>query len=45
MITSLPMMYKVICNLLLDKFMDDLIIPILAVTSEQERNESSNKIY
>lgn len=40
MITSLPMMNEVIGNPLLDKFMKDLIIQILAMVSEQERNES-----
>lgn len=40
MITSLPMMSEVIGNPLLDKFMKDLIIQILAMISEQERNES-----
>ena len=37
MITSLPMMNEVIGNPLLDKFMKDLIIQILAMVSEQER--------
>ena len=36
MITSLPMMNEVIGNPLLDKFMKDLIIQILAMVSEQE---------
>uniref|UniRef100_UPI0009388657 Recombinase Sin n=1 Tax=Staphylococcus aureus TaxID=1280 RepID=UPI0009388657 len=40
MITSLPMMNEVTGNPLLDKFMKDLIIRILAMVSEQERNES-----
>ena len=40
MITSLPMMNEVIGNPLLDKFMKGLIIQILAMVSEQERNES-----
>jgi DNA invertase Pin-like site-specific DNA recombinase len=40
MITSLPMMNEVIGNPLLDKFMKDLIVQILAMVSEQERNES-----
>ncbi len=40
MITSLPMMNEVIGNHLLDKFMKDLIIQILAMVSEQERNEN-----
>jgi DNA invertase Pin-like site-specific DNA recombinase len=44
MITSLPMMNEVIGNLLLDKFMKDLIIQeILAMVSEQERNESKRR--
>jgi DNA invertase Pin-like site-specific DNA recombinase len=36
MITSLPMMNEVIGNPLLDKFMKDLIVQILAMVSEQE---------
>src|SRR5699024_8549088 len=43
MITSLPMMNEVIGNPLLDKFMKDLIIQILAMISEQERNESKRR--
>ncbi|MCR1798100.1 recombinase family protein [Staphylococcus warneri] len=43
MITSLPMMNEVIDNPLLDKFMKDLIIQILAMISEQERNESKRR--
>lgn len=43
MITSLPMMNEVIGNTLLDKFMKDLIIQILAMVSEQERNESKRR--
>jgi DNA invertase Pin-like site-specific DNA recombinase len=43
MITSLPMMNEVIGNPLLDKFMKDLIIQILAMVSEQERNESKKR--
>jgi DNA invertase Pin-like site-specific DNA recombinase len=43
MITSLPMMNGVIGNPLLDKFMKDLIIQILAMVSEQERNESKRR--
>ena len=39
MITSLPMMNEAIGNPLLDKFMKDLITQILAMVSEQERNE------
>jgi DNA invertase Pin-like site-specific DNA recombinase len=43
MITGLPMMNEVIGNPLLDKFMKDLIIQILAMVSEQERNESKRR--
>ena len=43
MITSLPMMNEVIGNPLLDKFMKDLIVQILAMFSEQERNESKRR--
>ncbi|WP_288174177.1 recombinase family protein [Streptococcus pneumoniae] len=43
MITSLPMMNEVVGNPLLDKFMKDLIIQILAMVSEQERNESKRR--
>jgi DNA invertase Pin-like site-specific DNA recombinase len=43
MITSLPMMNEVIGNPLLDKFMKDLIIQILAMLSEKERNESKRR--
>ena len=43
MITSLPMMNEVIGNPLLDKFMKDLIIQILAMISEQEINESKRR--
>ena len=43
MITSLPMMNEVIGNPLFDKFMKDLIIQILAMVSEQERNESKRR--
>ena len=43
MITSLPMMNEIIGNPLLDKFMKDLIIQILAMISEQERNESRRR--
>lgn len=38
-ITSLPLMAEAIGNPLLDKFIKDLIIPILAVIAEQERTE------
>ena len=43
MITSLPMMNEVIGNPLLDKFMKDLIVQILAIVSEQERNKSKRR--
>ena len=43
MITSLPMMNEVISNPLLGKFMKDLIVQILAMVSEQERNESKRR--
>lgn len=43
MITSLPMMNEVIGNPLLDKFMKDLIVQILAMISEQERAESKRR--
>src|SRR5699024_8318004 len=43
MITSLTMMNEVIGNPLLDKFMKVLIIQILAMISEQERNESKRR--
>ncbi|KKI62979.1 MULTISPECIES: recombinase family protein [Staphylococcus] len=43
MITSLPMMNEVIGNPLLDKFMKDLIVQILAMVSEHERNESKRR--
>jgi DNA invertase Pin-like site-specific DNA recombinase len=43
MITSLPMMNEVIGNPLLDKFMKDLIVQILAMVFEQERNESKRR--
>lgn len=43
MITSLPMMNEEIGNPLLDKFMKSLIIQILAMVSEQERNESKRR--
>ncbi len=43
LITILPMMNEVIGNPLLDKFMKDLTIQILAMISEQERNESKHR--
>ena len=45
MITSLPMMNEVIGNPLLDKFMKDLIVQILAMVSEQERNVDKHKVF
>lgn len=42
-ITSLPIMQEMIGNELLDKFMKDLIIQILAMISEQERAESKRR--
>ncbi|UBH12221.1 recombinase family protein [Macrococcus armenti] len=42
-ITSLPIMNEMIGNELLDKFMKDLIIQILAMISEQERAESKRR--
>ena len=44
MITSLPMMNEVIGNPLLDKFMKDLIIQILAMVSEQEMKVNVDKL-
>ena len=45
MITSLPMMNEVIGNPLLDKFMKDLIIQILAmVSNNKERNVNVDKL-
>ncbi len=43
MVTSLPMMNEALGNPLLDKFMKDLITQILAMVSEQERNESKRR--
>ncbi|WP_271401154.1 recombinase family protein [Salinicoccus roseus] len=42
-ITSLPIMSEAIGNPLLDKFIKDLIIQILAMISEQERSESKRR--
>ncbi|WP_371860492.1 recombinase family protein [Enterococcus casseliflavus] len=42
-ITSLPIMAAAIGNPLLDKFIKDLIIQILARTAEQERTESKRR--
>ena len=41
-ITSLPIMAEAIGNPLLDKFIKDLIIQILAMIAEQERTESKD---
>lgn len=42
-ITSLPIMSEAIDNPLLDKFIKDLIIQILAMIAEQERTESKRR--
>lgn len=42
-ITSLPIMAEAIGNPLLDRFIKDLIIQILAMISEQERTESKRR--
>ncbi|EMF0421426.1 recombinase family protein [Enterococcus hirae] len=42
-ITSLPIMAEAIGNPLLDKFIKDLIIQILAIIAEQERTESKRR--
>ncbi|MBO0462431.1 MULTISPECIES: recombinase family protein [unclassified Enterococcus] len=42
-ITSLPIMAEAIGNPLLDKFIKDLIIQILAMIAEQERKESKRR--
>ncbi|RAK47827.1 transposon DNA-invertase (plasmid) [Macrococcoides bohemicum] len=42
-ITSLPIMQEIIGNELMDKFVKDLIIQILAMISEQERAESKRR--
>ncbi|MCU7393117.1 recombinase family protein [Bacillus sp. ST24] len=42
-ITSLPIMAEVIGNSLLDKFIKDLIIQILAMIAEQERIETKRR--
>lgn len=42
-ITSLPIMQEMIGNELMDKFVKDLIIQILAMISEQERAESKRR--
>lgn len=43
MITSLPIMAEAIGNPLLDKFVKDLIVQILAMIAEQERTESKRR--
>ena len=46
MITSLPMMNEVIGNPLLDKFMKDLIVQILAMVSKNEKvNVDKHKVF
>lgn len=42
-ITSLPMMNEIVGNELFDKFLKNLIIQLLAMISEQERNESKRR--
>lgn len=42
-ITSLPIMAEAIGNPLLDRFIKDLIVQILAMISEQERTESKRR--
>ncbi|MDH6365835.1 DNA invertase Pin-like site-specific DNA recombinase [Enterococcus sp. PF1-24] len=42
-ITSLPIMAEAIGNPLLDKFVKDLIVQILAMIAEQERTESKRR--
>ncbi|TID09084.1 putative transposon DNA-invertase Bin3 [Staphylococcus aureus subsp. aureus 21204] len=42
-ITSLPIMAEAIGNPLLDKFIKDLIVQILAMIAEQERTESKRR--
>ncbi|ELA82314.1 resolvase [Enterococcus faecium EnGen0016] len=42
-ITSLPIMAEAIGNPLLDKFIKDLIIQILAMIAEQERTETKRR--
>lgn len=43
MITSLPMINEIIGNHLPDRFMKGLIVQILAMVLEQERNESKRR--
>lgn len=42
-ITSLPIMAEAIANPLLDRFIKDLIVQILAMISEQERREAKRR--
>ncbi|MBL3352750.1 recombinase family protein, partial [Klebsiella pneumoniae] len=42
-ITSLPIMAEAIGNSLLDKFIKDLIVQILAMIAEQERTETKRR--
>lgn len=42
-ITSLPMMNEIVGNELFDKFLKNSIIQLLAMISEQERNESKRR--
>ena len=42
-ITSLPIMAEAIGNPLLDKFIKDLIVQVLAMVAEQERTESKRR--
>ena len=42
-ITSLPMMNEIVGNELFDKFLKNLIIQLLAMISEQERNDSKRR--
>lgn len=44
-ITSLPIMAEAIGNPLLDKFIKDLIVQILAMIAEQERSESKRRQF
>lgn len=43
-ITSLPIMAKVVGNPLFDRFIKDLIVQILAMIAEQERTESKRRL-
>ena len=42
-ITSLPMMNEIVGNELFDKFLKNLIIQLLAMIAEQERNDSKRR--